>query len=253
MRTFIVDDEPLARDALRAALGRHPDFEIVGEFPDGPSAAAAIVEQRPDVVLLDVQMPGLDGFGVLERVGFDAIPAVVFVTAHDEYAVRAFDAYAVDYLLKPFSDERLARALDRVRARRDQANAASVAQNLAELVRMYRGGSAAPATRKRLLAREGERVVFVPVDDIEWFEADGNRVRIHTGEGCFTMRATLSGTLQELDPARFVRAHRSVVVNLDRVRELRAWAGGDAVAVLRSGAQVKVSRHYREQLLRRAR
>lgn len=253
IRTLIVDDEPLAREGLRAALRDHPDIEVVGECRDGATAVDAIEAERPDLILLDIQMPGLDGFAVLERVGFDAVPAVIFVTAHDEYAVRAFDAHAVDYLLKPFADDRLARALERVRARRRETSAAGAAETLAALVRSYRDAPEAPTYRKRLLARDGERVVFVRTEDIEWLQADGNRVRVHTGDSEYTIRATLSGTLDELDPVRFVRAHRSAAVNLDRVRELQTWFGGDAVAVLESGAHVKVSRQYRENLLHRAR
>jgi two-component system LytT family response regulator len=245
MRALIVDDEPVAVDGLRAALDGHPDVEVVGSCGDGDTAVEMIRELRPDVVLLDIQMPGLDGFGVIEKLGDDEFPAIVFVTAHDEYAVQAFDAHAVDYLLKPFTDDRLARALDRARQRS--------ADTLATLVHTYRKMTEAPAFRKRLLARDGERVVFLPAGEIEWLEADGNRVRVHTRDASYTMRATLSGTLDELDPASFVRAHRSAAINLDHVGELRTWFGGDAVAVLRSGAEVKVSRQYREELLRRAR
>lgn len=253
IRTLIVDDEPLARQGLRAALRAHPDIDVIGECRDGAAAVDAIRAERPDLVLLDIQMPGLDGFGVIEQVGFDALSAVIFVTAHDQYAVRAFDAHAVDYLLKPFADDRLARALERVRSRRRESGAAGAAETLAALVSSYRNASEAPSYRKRLLARDGERVVFVRTHDIEWLQADGNRVRLHTGDSEYTIRATLSGTLDELDPARFVRTHRSAAVNLDRVRELQTWFGGDAVAVLESGAEVKVSRQYRENFLRRAR
>ncbi len=253
IRALIVDDEPIARDGLRAALAEHADIEVVGECRDGASAVDAIRATRPDVVLLDVQMPGVDGFGVLERVGFDAAPAVVFVTAHDDYAVRAFDAHAVDYLLKPFSNERLADALDRVRARRRAEDAERNGETLAALARTYREAADAPTYRKRLLARDGERVVFVRAEDIEWLEADGNHVRVHARDGLYSIRATLTGTLDELDPARFVRTHRSAAVNLDCVRELQTWFGGDGAVVLHSGEQVKVSRQYRDALLKQAR
>ncbi len=249
IRALIVDDEPLARDGLRAALACHADVRVVGECADGASAVEAIRKHKPDLVLLDVQMPGVDGFAVLERVGFDAVPSVVFVTAHDEHAVRAFDVHAVDYLLKPFSDDRLARALDRVRS----ATARPSSATMASVVDDYRGSADGRGFRKRLLVREGERVVFVRTDDIEWLEADGNNIRVHTADAAYALRATLSGTLEELDPSRFVRTHRSAAVNLDYVDELRTWVGADAVAVLKSGAQVKVSRQYREQLLDRAR
>lgn len=250
IRTLIVEDEPPALDGLRAALAAHADIDVVGACRDGKQAVDAIRAKSPDLVLLDVQMPGMDGFGVLEAVGFDALPAVVFVTAHDKYAVRAFDTHVVDYLLKPFGNERLARALDRVRARQSRP---LTAESLAALVQTYREGGQAPRYRRRLLARDGERVVFIPTKDIERLEADGNNVQVHTQNGHYTIRATLSGTLDELDPSYFVRTHRSAAVNLDRVKELQTWFGGDAVAILDSGAQVKVSRQYRQDLLRRAR
>jgi two-component system LytT family response regulator len=248
LRVLIVDDEPLARDCLRVPLAARDDVTIIGEHGDGRAAVAHIVADPPDLVFLDVQMPGLDGFGVVEEVGADRMPPLVFVTAHGQHAVRAFEVHALNYLMKPFTTARLHAAVDHARSRlpawREDETMARV--------RSLRGAdhpAAAPASR--LLVRENERFRYVAVADVLWFEASRNQVRAHLAAGeCHTVSLSIGALAEQLDPARFVRCHRSSIVNLDAVREIQAWFGGDYVAVLVDGARVRVSRTHRDAMLR---
>jgi len=246
VRALIVDDEPLARDCVRLALGRCDDVAVIGECPDGESAVAAIREQKPDLVFLDVQMPGLDAFGVIDEVGPDEMPAIVFVTAYDRHAIRAFEIHAVDYVLKPFDDERLVEsvhhAVARIHADRDDALTARLKSLLGAL-------DTESKPLRRLAVRDRDRIRYIAVEEVDWFEAEGNYVRIHRGDGSYLIRNTLTGLAERLDPSRFVRIHRSTIVNLDRVAEVQPWAGGDYVAILRNRSTLKVSRKYRDALL----
>jgi two-component system LytT family response regulator len=229
LRVIVVDDEPLARARLRRLLADTPEVEVVAECSDGEAARRAIADQPADLVLLDIEMPGSGGFGVLDAVGAEAMPAVVFVTAHAEHAVRAFDVRAVDYLLKPVRAERLAEALARVRSRR---------------------AAAPPVMSERLAIRDGSRVTFVAVDDLELVCAAGNYVELRAGTRTFLMRETLSGLEQRLDPERFLRIHRRTIVRLDRVVAIEpAGASGEYVLSLRSGARVSSGRSHRGRLL----
>jgi two-component system, LytTR family, response regulator len=254
LRALIVDDEPLARDCVRIALAKEPGIEVVAECADGGEAVDAIARLAPDLVFLDVQMPGLDGFGVVEAVGTDRMPAVVFVTAFDEHALRAFEVHAADYVLKPFDDARFGDAVRH--ARRSVRPGDEVRRTLDALLREVRGGGEAsfgggggrPVTR--LMVQSGERIRFVRVADVDWFEAAGNYVRIHAGKETHLIRASLSGLASQLDSSSFVRIHRSTVVNVERIREVQPWFGGDYLAILEDGRQLKVSRSYREALLR---
>ena len=255
IRTLIVDDEPLARDCVRLALGHQPGIELLGECGDGSSAVAAIRRTDPDLVFLDVQMPGLDGFGVVEQVGPQRMPPVVFVTAYDTHALRAFSLHAVDYLLKPFDDRRFAETLAHVRRQLRQARESELARRLVALLGEIRSRRApaispthGPATR--ILVRRDERLEFLPVESVDWVEAAGNYVRVHAGSRSELVRTTLSGLLEQLDPAVFVRIHRSVLVNLTRVRAIHPWYGGDYMATLADGQELRVSRNYRDALLR---
>ena len=245
LRVVIADDEPLSRDCVRLALASQPDVEIVGECADGLEAADAIPRLAPDLVFLDVRMPGLDGFGVIEKVGTARMPPVVFVTAFDEHAVRAFSTHALDYVLKPFDDTRVAESLGRARAQIALRRDGELGRRLAALVH----GSPAK-TVTRLLVSRGEASCFVPLDDVEWLEAERNYVRIHHRDGTDLIRRPLDQLVSELDPARFVRVHRSFAVNVARVREIRPWFSGDCIAVLESGREVRVSRTYRSALLK---
>lgn len=238
IRVVIVDDEPLARARVRAILARSPDVEIIGECVDGTDALEAIPHLAPDIVLLDVQMPGLDGFGVVERLP-EPRPAIVFVTAHDRHAVRAFDVHALDYVLKPFEPERLLAAVER--ARKQPSPPHDWQALLAEL-------RTAPAYIERVAIRLGDRIYYVVLNDVDWIEADGNYVRLHTGTRSHLLRRSLRQMAVELDPKRFARVHRSSIVNIDRVRELRVLPDGDFTVELVTGVKLKLMRRYRELL-----
>jgi two-component system LytT family response regulator len=254
IRALIVDDEPLARDCVRLALRREPDVEVIGECGDGAAAISAIRQCSPDLVFLDVQMPGLDGFGVVEAIGAERMPAVVFVTAYDAHAIPAFRLHAADYLLKPFDDTRFAEAVTHVRRQLRQARDSALARRLEALLDDVRATRDAPPPQKtyatRVLVRQGEHLEFLPMDTVDWIETAGNYVRLHAGARVETVRTTLATLLTQLDPAVFVRIHRSAVVNVTRVRALHPWYGGDYTATLTDGRELRVSRHYRDALLK---
>jgi len=258
LTAIIIDDEPLARDCIRVALDRVGDVRIVAECGDGGTAIAAIERHGPDLVFLDVQMPDVDGFGVVERIGIDNMPAVVFVTAYDAHALRAFEVNALDYVLKPFDDARLAGAVERARARLRLERESDLGRRLAALLSMVRApGSVGPAGPPadggyitRLTVRTDDRVHLVPVRDVDWFEGAGNYVRLHVGTKDLRIRLSLTALLARLDPAQFVRVHRSTIVNVERIREVQPWFGGDYLIILTGGQQLRVSRTYAPQLLR---
>ena len=236
IRVVVADDEPLARAGLRALLEDDPELVVVGECANGHEAVAALREHAPDLVLLDVQMPGLDGFGVVQQIGADRMPVVVFATAFDQYALRAFEARALDYLLKPFTDERfhdvLGRAKEQVRQRRLGASRAQ------------------PAPPARLEVRLGNRIAFVRIDDVDWVEAADYYARLHVGAASHLVRETMQELEARLDARRFVRVHRSAIVNVERVRELRTVAAGRHEVVLRDGTRLPLSRSRRELVAR---
>jgi two-component system, LytTR family, response regulator len=278
LRVVIVDDEPLARDCMRIALEKATDVTIVAECSDGVDAVEAIRAHLPDVVFLDVQMPGLDGFGVVEQIGAHAMPAVVFVTAYDAHAIRAFEVHALDYVLKPFADARILAALERARVALRERQLGDLGRRLASVIDQWyappgvaaeKNGHGVPADGTagdngddaggsvardsyitRFAVRDDGRVRFVQAVDVDWIEADHNYIILHVGEVKHRLRATIRNVVEELDPKRFVRIHRSVVVNVERIREIQSWFGGDYVAILRNGAKLKVSRMRASQLLR---
>jgi two-component system, LytTR family, response regulator len=255
IRTLIVDDEPLARDAVRVRLERERDIEIVGEAGDGPAAVSAIERLLPDLVILDVQMPGLDGFEVLEQVGGVCLPAIVFVTAYDRFALRAFEVHAIDYLLKPFTAERLQQALAHVRRDVERGTAEGTRAKVAELLdeRAQRGGGAGGGAEHvhRLTVKDGERFVLLRVGEIDWIEAAANYLRIHAAGRVYTLRGTMAAVTERLDPRQFARIHRSTIVNIDRVREIRPEWHGDYDVVLQNGKVLRLSRSYRSALLQK--
>jgi len=244
IRALLVDDEPLARERLRTLLRKEADFEIAGECGDGGKAVAAIEKLRPDVVFLDVQMPEADGFAVVEAVGAKAMPAVVFVTAYDKYALKAFDVHALDYLLKPFDRERFAATLSRVRARL-AGESAHLPRQLASLLRELRP---APKFLERLVIRSGGRVTFLRAEEIDWIGAAGNYLEIHAGKQTHFLRETMNGMESRLDPQRFLRIHRSTLVQVERVRELQSTFHGDYEVLLRDGTRLTLTRNYKEKL-----
>jgi two-component system, LytTR family, response regulator len=245
VRVLIVDDERLARQKLRRFLEDEPDVEVIGECSSGAEAVAALARTRPDVVFLDVQMPEVDGFEVLRRVGKGYAGQVVFVTAHDRYAVQAFEVQALDYVLKPFARSRLVAALARVRERQ----AAWSPEQLRGLLQDREGREGRP---RRLVVRSGGRLTLLPVEEIDWIESADNYARLHVGPREHLLRETLAHLAERLDPARFVRVHRRAIVNLDAISEIRALFQGSYELRLRSGARVPVGRSHRDALLRAA-
>ena len=241
MNAVIVDDEPLARKTIRLLARRDAEVVIVAECRNGEEALDAVREHRPDILFLDIQMPRLDGFDVLELLGEDAPPAIVFVTAYDHYAIRAFEVHAVDYLLKPFTDERfdkaLARAKDLVRQR-----GGAMREKLARLTASHR------AFTQRFMVRTAGRIVFLKAEEVDWIEAADYYARLHAGANSYLIRESMNDLEAGLDPAAFVRIHRSTIVNLDRVREMRPLFRGELVVVLHDGTQLRMSRSRRDEL-----
>jgi two-component system LytT family response regulator len=246
IRTLIADDEPLARERLRALLARHADIEIISECANGADAIDAITELRPDLVLLDVEMPRVDGFAVLQALDPDALPAVVFVSAHDQYAVRAFEAHALDYILKPFDETRVERALHRVRGQlaRTPGTSRHIDPRLLSLLEELRDRRRSD----RLVVKTGGRVVFLRTEDIDWVEASGNYVRLHVGSEAHVLRESMKNMERRLDPSTFVRIHRSAIVNVDRIRELEPWFHGEYIVILRDGTRLTSSRVFSDRL-----
>ena len=242
IHALIVDDEQLARRTVRRLLGEHPDIEIVGECSDGASAVTTILEQQPDLVFLDVQMPEMSGFDVIRRIGVDRMPATIFVTAYDEYAVSAFDANAVDYLLKPIARERFARAL--ARAHHDLAAQLSV-EKLRTLLAGLNGAVGGDYLERIPVASDG-RILFVNADDVAWIGASGNYAQLHAGGRTYEVRETLTSLEAKLDPKRFARIHRSTIVNVRRVKEVQPWFHGHHVVILETGERLRLSRYQRD-------
>lgn len=257
VRTLIVDDEPLARAGIRGLIGEDPELEVVGECAHGGEAIAAIRGSAPELVLLDVQMPEVDGFAVVREIGAERMPVVVFVTAFDQYALRAFDAQALDYLLKPFSDARFRQAMARAKAQVHQRRLGLVSAQLAALLGVAAGPPGAPTAPgpapaspadvvQRLEVRVGARRLFIAPADIDWIEASDYYARLHTGGRAYLLRESLQELESRLDARRFLRVHRSAMVALDRVAELRTDGDGRTLVVLRDGTRVPVSRGRRE-------
>jgi two-component system LytT family response regulator len=238
MRALIVDDEELARERVRTLLAAHRDVELAGECANGFEAVREIERLDPDLLFLDIQMPQMDGFGVLEALRDRAsLPAVIFVTAYDAYALKAFEVHAVDYLLKPFDRERFEAALDRVRRDRDRGDAGL--QSVLDDARKR---------LKRFVIRLPDRIYFIPIEDVDWMEAAGNYVRLHAGRESHLLRETMAHLEETLDAEVFLRIHRSTIVNVTRIRELQPTFGGDYLVTLRNDARLHLSRRYRAAL-----
>ncbi|HEY0020243.1 MAG TPA: LytTR family DNA-binding domain-containing protein [Longimicrobium sp.] len=250
IRTLVVDDDPLSRARIRGFLEREDDVEVVGECADGAEAIPRIRAERPDLVFLDVQMPGVDGFGVVEAIGAERMPVTVFASAYVEFALRAFEACALDYLLKPFDEERFGRTLGRARAAARSRQPAGDPR-LDALVQLLRA-PARPEYPQLLAVKSGDQYRFVEVGDIDWIEADGNYIRLHVG----TQERLVHKTLQEmeehlLDPARFVRIHRSTIVNLSRIATVEPLFHRELSVALKDGTRLVCSRRYRPRLQER--
>jgi len=249
IRTLVVDDEPVARARVLSLLRDETDIEVVGECSTGPQAVSVIEATSPDLVFLDVQMPQMDGFALARTLGQD-MPAVVFVTAYDEYALQAFEIHALDYLLKPFSAERFKSALTHVRQHIAKRQAAADRQLPTRLPEIQRPepGRGENVRRDRLVIKSSGRIYFIRIQDIDWCEASGNYVRLHIGEQTHLVRGTMSHLESQLDPAQFVRIHRSAIVNVERIQELRSSFNGEYLITLNDKTRLTLSRGYREGL-----
>jgi two-component system, LytTR family, response regulator len=248
IRTIVVDDEKPARIRLLELLDREPDVDVVGTAADGREAVELIRRASPDLVFLDVQMPQVDGFGVLAQLAPEELPATIFVTAYDKYAIQAFDAHAVDYLLKPFSDQRFESAITNARRYLGSPEARERADELTAAARERQSVDERSGFIERLVLKSGGLVTFLDVKDVDWIEAAGVYVNLHVGQKVHLYRSSVNQLLQRLHPRQFVRIHRSAAVNTARIRELRPRSHGDFTIVLANGAEVTMSRGYRPQL-----
>ena len=245
IRVLIVDDEPLARERIRALLADEADVDVIGECRDGLAAVAVIRRDKPDVVFLDVQIPELDGFGVVKSLGDQRTPVIVFVTAYDQYALSAFEVHAVDYLLKPFDAERFGKALARARKaiRVEQGNGFNE-----KLLALLRDLKLPQGFLERIVVKSSGRLFFLRTDEIDWIESSGNYVSLHVGAEAHLLRETLSGLEEKLDPARFIRIHRTAIVKIDRIKELHPLFHGEYEVLLRDDTRLTLSRSFRDRL-----
>ncbi len=245
IRVLIADDEPLARERVRRFLESDPEIEIRGECGNGLETVAALEELRPDLVFLDIQMPELDGFGVIQCVGVERMPAIVFVTAYDQYAVKAFEAHALDYLLKPFSRERFRQSLAWAKEVIAKGQSQSLNQRVMDFLRDYKP---APRYLERIIVKSAGRIQLLKTGEADWFQAAGNYVEIHARAQTHLIRETMNHLETRLDPARFQRIHRCTMVNLDRVQEIHTYFNNEYVVILKDGTKLTMSRKYKEKL-----
>ncbi|CAN7177296.1 response regulator [Pseudoxanthomonas sp. LjRoot168] len=251
LTALVVDDEPIARHAVARLLRDDADIEVVGECGDGVSAVAAIRERSPDLVFLDIQMPAITGLDVVATLGPARMPATIFVTAYEQFAVRAFEANAVDYLVKPFSRERFAETLRRAKQRLAIGQGAD-ADTTARIMQALAALQQRDAYLERIPVREDERVVLVDVDDIVWIKASGNTVRLHLADRVHEVRETMAALAARLDPRRFARVHRSAIINIRRVRDIHPWFNGYHVVTMDTGQQLRMSRYQHDAFLKLA-
>jgi len=255
IRTLIVDDEPLARRSLRLLLEKDPQIEILDECRNGREAVKAINSLSPDLLFLDIQMPEMDGFDVLARTGPEHIQAIIFVTAFDQYALKAFDVHALDYLLKPFDDERFAHALKRAKSQIEAREINRLSSRLLALLEERESERKVSIPQNnyltRLMIKVSGRVVLLKVEEIDFIEAEGNYAKLNVGRKAHLLREKMHDLEARLDPAKFVRIHRSIIVNLDRIKEMHPHFNGDYIVVLEDGRQPRLSRTRREVLIHR--
>jgi len=253
IRVVIADDERLARQKLRMLLEAEPQLTVVSECQDGRQTVLAINSFHPDLLLLDIQMPDFDGFQVLHEIPAREMPVVIFTSAYDQYAIRAFEAHALDYLLKPFDQERLHQAIERARAELQKSDKREITHRLLELLSEMRSGvvsAATPLPQNRLVIKAKGRVIFLNLDEIDWIEAAANYVRLSVGKESYLLRETISRTSERLNPNEFIRIHRSVIVNVRKIKELIPVNSGEYIVVLKSGKELSCSRGYRALLQR---
>lgn len=245
LSVVVADDEPLARERVLSLLAAEPDIDVVAQCRDGEEAVKAIAERHPDLVLLDIEMPRMDGFDVINAIGPDRMPTLIFVTAYDQHAIRAFEVRALDYLLKPFDRERFAGALRRARSQIDAQATGDLGRRLVAMMKDLK--REAPRS-DRLVVKSGGRLFFLRSDEIDWIEAAGNYVRLHVGPQSHLLRETMNAIEARLDPERFFRIHRSRIVNVERIQEMQPWLNGEYSIVLKTGGRLTISRGYREKL-----
>lgn len=245
LKTLIVDDEPLARQRLRTLLQKMETVELLPDCADGQAAVDSIRQHHPDLILLDIQMPGLDGFETIARLtaANEKLPAIIFVTAYDQYAVKAFEVHALDYILKPFKPVRLQQAVERARAQLAQIENPDTARILA-LIAEHQNRQ--PAALSRIAVRTGDRIRFVPVDELDWIEADGNYVHLHTAKEKHMIRETLGSLENKLPSKNFLRLSRSAIVNLTRIHEAQPTAAGEHIVILKNGVKIPMTRGLRD-------
>jgi two-component system, LytTR family, response regulator len=252
IKALIVDDEPLARQTIKDLLLEDEEIEIIGECGSGPEAVNFIRRQSPDLLYLDIQMPGMSGFEALAKIEYQRIPAIIFVTAFDQYALKAFDVHALDYLLKPFTDKRFKESLQQAKTNVELRELNKLSQNLLALLGEHVGGEESPGKRKtflkRFMIKSGGRVAFVKTSDVDWISADDYYIKVHVADKSHLLRISMNELEEKLDPTIFLRIHRSTIVNLERVKELHQHPNGEYVAVLKNGMELKLSRNRRERL-----
>ena len=251
IRTIIADDEHLARKKLRLLLGSEPGVQVVAECQDGRQTVGSVREHKPDLLLMDVRMPDVDGFEVLLQLAGDEMPVVIFTTAYDQFAVRAFEAHAMDYLLKPFERERLHQSIERARAELLKSHNRDLTNRILDLLSSKAEPKVNPRqTEDRMVIRAGGKVVFLDLEDVDWIEAAANYVKLNVGKESYLLREGIGSVSERLDPDRFVRIHRSVIVNVRKIKELQPCDSGEYIAVLKNGKELSCSRGYRAELQR---
>ncbi|MGB9178571.1 MAG: LytTR family DNA-binding domain-containing protein [Pyrinomonadaceae bacterium] len=245
IRALIVDDEPLARERIRALLADENGVEIIGECADGRSAVSLIKTESPDLLFLDVQMPEMSGFEVLEKIGAQHVPSIIFVTAYDQYALRAFDVHALDYLLKPFDRERFQTALERARTEIERARGGHLQERLLSLLADLK---VEQKYLERLVIKDAGRVFFLRTEEIDWIESAGNYARLHVGSASHLLRETMNTLESRLSPTKFLRIHRTTIINVERIKEMHPMFRGEYVLVLSDGTRLTSGRAYKDKL-----
>ena len=258
LKAIVVDDENLARRGLKIRLDRIGGVDVIGECKNGREAIASISAEQPDVVFLDIQMPGMDGFDVVRELQADTMPMIVFVTAFDHYAVNAFDVHAVDYVLKPVEEDRLCAAITKVREQLEQRQASDRKQQLIELIMRITGKSetgidalvdaGGKTFPEKLTVRDGDEIIIVPVAEIDWVDAAGDYMCVHARGETHIMRITMKDLEKQLDPSLFQRIHRSTLININRIVKLISHINGEFFVILESGARLKMSRTYKDKV-----
>lgn len=257
IRTIITDDEEVAREGLKLLLSEKPDFQVVSVCRNGREAISEIAELRPELLLLDIRMPEISGFDVLERIPRDSLPVVIFITAYDEFAIKAFEMHAIDYILKPFSQDRLDKALERAKDFIRDKKISDFGKSLAAMLIDYRSAGVANEASgfgeperqlERIMIRDNKRIVFVDVNDIDWIEGADYYTVLHSGEKSFLYRESLRNLESKLPPSRFLRIHMSAIVNLDKIEEIKEVHKSDYRVVMRDGKELRVSRRRKKRL-----